>query len=362
MPRGESRISLPQAHGLTAEQHKGLQSRVEAALGRIGAVEEYRAEALRRLVEYARKERVRIEGSDRTKLDQYRAAEKKSRRENGIWSRQQRMARKVEYVRYAQSLGVDTDKLFRLNAYTRLRASLLNEGLATTNFRLPMPDPEGDSFDQNCVTYTPPYANTFHTSFSSITGDGELEASESYLDDPTSVCGGRVRIRNWDADGNDTGLAYQENGFTACYRTRNAPAMAKIRAKFQCVESANSLSTEDEWGWSDSGIIAKSFARFAVYLDTVGDLDYTEAGLSWSRYEGDGESENNEARGQIAVRRLPGQVVTVSALSANVLPANTNVGVYVGTRVAVDFWVDDVSVDATARGKWHLQEFRVCQM
>jgi hypothetical protein len=171
-----------------------------------------------------------------------------------------------------------------------------------------------------------------------------------------------VRIRNWDADDYDVGLAYQENGFTSCYKTKNAPGFVMIKAKFQCVESENALTTEDEWGWSESEITVRSFARFAVYNDTVGDLGFTGEGLSWSRYIGDGEPENNEATGSYFSPAWPGVERTISSLSANILPANTQVGIYVGVRAEVNFWVNDVSVDATARGKWHLLELKVSQM
>jgi hypothetical protein len=362
MPRGKSELNLPRAPGLKAEQQKALQKRVEEELKKLGAVEEYRVKALSRLVAYARKERSRIEGTDRKKLVQYRTNERNSRKKLGVWSPQQRMTRKVDFVRYAQSLGVETDEIFRLNAYTRLRAELLSEGPGVVEYKTLRSDPEGDSYDENCYTYTPPYLNTFSTSYSHASGDGQILASDSYLDANTAVCGGNVRIRNWDADDFDTGLAYQENGFTTCYKTKNAPGLVKVTAKFQCVASENNLSTEDEWGWSDSGIKAESYARFAVYLDTAGDLGFKAMGLTWSRYEGDGEPENNEAKGQILVTASPGQILTVSALSANVLPANTYVGIYVGTRAEVNFWVNDVSVDATALGKWLLMEIKVCQM
>lgn len=372
VPRRKIETRLPPVPTHRADRQKVLQQRVEETVKRIAAIEDYRGKTLAKLVSYARRERASILGDAAKKIATFREQERKSRKKYGIWSPQQRMARKVELVRYAQSLGVNTDALFRLNAYTRRRAELLMDKPAERICAPLSHHPAGDSFDENCQSYEHPFVGTFSTSFDSITGEGELRASESFLDANTATSGGSVRIRNWDADDNDSGWAYQENGFLTCYLTGARPGMIKITATFVCVESEVSMETEDEWGWSDCDIFVRTSARFAVYLEEPGDLDFTLANLAWWHYRGDGDDPNDidmdEWRGGGALvapfRRTanPGDVITVDTLSTAVLPARTLVGIYVGTRNAVSFWVNDVSVDATCSGRWFLRDFQVCQM
>ena len=114
MHRGKTEIRLPLVPDYRADRQKALQQRIEEAVKRICASEDYRAKTLSQLVRYARRERARILGKAATKIAAFRERERKSRKKYGIWSTQQRMARKVELVRYAQSLGVNTDALFRL--------------------------------------------------------------------------------------------------------------------------------------------------------------------------------------------------------------------------------------------------------
>jgi hypothetical protein len=189
------------------------------------------------------------------------------------------------------------------------------------------------------------------------------------LDTATDVTGGAVRVRNWDADDSDSSWAEQENGFLSCYSTQRPASLIKITARFQWVETEIDVDTENEWGWSDSSIFVDSWARFAVFLAQRGDLGIENVPLQWWHYWGNGDDPEDpelEGRGpflQPLISRLAhvGDIWTVSSIFPEVVPGGTLVGIYVGTRHRVSFWVNDVSVNAISHGKLQLLDFQVCQ-
>jgi hypothetical protein len=337
---------------------------------KICADEDYRARTLSELAKYCRKERAKILGDAAKKLSTFRASERKSRKKYGIWSPGQRMARKAEFLRHAQSLGVNADALFRLNAYVRKRAALLMDDSTRASSLALAPDPPGDSFDRNCVEFTHPFdvLGRFSTSAQALAGESEVLTSENFLDPPTDVTGGAVRIRNWDADDSDSSWAQQENGFLSCYSTENPASLIKITARFQWVETEIDVDTENEWGWSDCWIRADSWARFAVFLAERGDLGIESVPLQWWHYQGNGDDPADPELGEgpflapfISRTAHVGSVWTVSSIFPEVVPGGTLVGIYVGTLHRVGFWVNDVSVDAVSHGKLQLLDFQVCQ-
>jgi hypothetical protein len=193
MPRENIEIVLPRLpRGRPGRRQDAIKQRAKEAVEKICADEDYRARTLSELAKYCRKERAKILGDAAKKLSTFRASERKSRKKYGIWSPGQRMARKAEFLRHAQSLGVNADALFRLNAYVRKRAALLMDDSTRASSLALAPDPPGDSFDRNCVEFTHPFdvLGRFSTSAQALAGESEVLTSENFLDPPTDVIGG----------------------------------------------------------------------------------------------------------------------------------------------------------------------------
>ncbi len=361
MSRGKTELELPRLPDARDETGKTLPLRIEEALKKLGAEEDYRLKTLEALGMYARKERARILGHAEKELIAFRAKERESRKKYGVWCAQQKVARQAELVRYAEQLGINTDEMFRLNAYVRTRADLLMQAPGREFLHPLRSQPRGDSFDSNCATTNPPYTGVFSTSYDRVTGDGRLKESVSSLNAATAVSGGAVRIKNWDADDSDTGVAYQENGFLTCYNTGDQPGLIKITTTLQVVDSEFKLDTYDEWGWSDSVINVVASVRFGMFLHGLGDLSFVGRRLYSTYYSGDGDREHPPWAPSGFIPTT-GAEITVSTIFPEVAPANSTVGIYVGTRHAVDFWVNDVSVDARCAGRWLVKEIEMCQM
>src|SRR5262245_44511407 len=134
MPFGETDLQMPRLPRERPEPQKALRQHVVDALKKIGAAEEHREKSLATLVQYHRRERARILGGAAKKLKAFRAKQQESRAKYGVWHPQQKRARKLESIRYAQELGVNTDELFRLNAYVRGRARLILDATVTKTF------------------------------------------------------------------------------------------------------------------------------------------------------------------------------------------------------------------------------------
>ena len=145
------------------------------------------------------------------------------------------MARKVEYVRYAQHLGVNTDQLFRLQTYVQYRACLLLEGSSKKTLVPINRHALNGGNDLTQFVFQPPYMGSVDMGYYSITDDGELRELNSFLDPQTAVSGGGVRLRNWSADNDDHGLAYQENGYLGCYVTGDRPGSIVITQMVKCL-------------------------------------------------------------------------------------------------------------------------------
>jgi hypothetical protein len=362
MPFPKTHLELPRLGRERSEVQKALKQRVEAALKKQAAAEEIRAKALTALSKYYRSERDDILGRAAKKLDALRMKERKTREAYGTWTRQQRLAKRVEIVRYAQELGVNTDRLFHLNAYVKNRAALLlgsvgRKKLFPTDFHTL-------DHEVSHLRFKPPYLGTFDVGYYHITGDGELKELQSFFDPSAAISGGGARIRNWSADNDDTGLAYQDNGYLGCYVTGPTPGPIVITATVEFVDGELFIQTDTEFGFAASTIAVDVSLSFAAYLHEVGDLGSIEHGqLAFQVYQGDGDWDENEYSGPPMIPLpAPGAVKAGAMMLPTVVPPNTTLGIYVGTRHRVYYYVNDVSVNARSAGRWIIKEFTVAQI
>jgi hypothetical protein len=352
-----------------------LQERAEEALHQVLTVEDHLAGAAGEVIRRCRHEKARILGDAREEIAAYRKRERASRREHGVRSEVQRLARQTEFVRVAQGFGVDTDALFALNEYARSQLDLiLHDGDGTGTMPLchygeydhgvyvgggGFSQPQPQLPEKNCITFAPPYPGMLTWAKTHLEGDSKLKVSQSFFDAPTATSGGEVRIEDWDADDYDWSKAYQENGIITLYETQ-AIGVLKIKATLQCVSFTEYIDTENEFGWSDSSIGTGSIARCGTFVDDDAAIQLQGAGIDGIGYSGNGDQPPYPSPPSGAA--YPGKVVGVSFLSGSVFPAGQLVGVYVGTRHQVKFWVNDVSVNVSCAGKWFVKEVTVCQI
>jgi hypothetical protein len=356
-------------------RHVLPQERAEEALRQALEVEDHLAAAVGEVIGRARHEKARILGDAREEIAAYRKRERASRREHGVWSDAQRLARQTEFVRIAQGFGVDTDALFALNEHTRSRLDLLlhdreptgtmplchygdyDHGVYVGGGGFSQPQPQLP--EKNCVTFEPPYPGMLGWAKTSLQGDSKLKVSQSFFDGPTATSGGEVRIEDWDADDYDASKAYQENGVIALYQTQSI-GVVKVNATLQCVSFTEYIDTENEWGVSDASIQTRSMARFGTFGDDAAAIQVQGVDIDGIGYSGAGDQPPYPSAPMGNAHA--GNLVGVSFLSQSVFPAGQVVGVYVGTRHQVKFWVNDVSVDVSCGGKWFVKDVTVCQV
>ncbi len=363
MPWHRNEVTLPPLGREHSALRDAVTRGVEAELKRLGNEQEHRARALKELFEYGRRERARILGPAATKLAAFRQQQRSSRARYGIWSRRQGETCRLEYLRLARELGVDTDELFRLGAYLQGRARLLLAG-ASPKTRVPLGRKPLDSGrDVTQLVFEPPFLGHLDLGYYQLTGDGELLELQSFLDTSQARSGGGVRIKNWSADNQDIGLAFQENGYLGCYVTGDSDGPIAITATLECVESDVSLHTETEFFSFAAGFIgAEIGVTFGAYVHDVSEIDFQGVALAYRYYEGEGDPDENEYAGPTFLPAPSGALYTEWFLLPTVVPRNTNIGIYVGTRHQVLYSVNDVSVDGRAAGRWNVKEFRVAQL
>ena len=358
MSRDVLELDAPVAKGAKAAEQRELDARVLSVLEQAIKSDEQRAGAAAQLVRECRHERHRILGTAREELTAHRHRERESRRRHGVWSDAQRIARQVDFVREAQSLGVDTDAIFALNEYERSKIELLTsdrtQGSGGPSFKPGPPGPPPPP-GKSCAISKPPYNGAYYWSWHHLEGESQLLTSTSYFDKPTATAGGAVRVRNWDADDSDYSLAYQENGFVTWYKTNQIGAVT-VDATFQRLSGTGTIQTENEWGVSDSWIYANSYVRCGVFHNDVSEVTVSQYGIHSIGYSGNGDGYPSPPGGLYG-----GGPFTVSFVSTSIFPANTWVGVYVGMREQVEFWVNDVSVDTTESGKYFISGIKVCE-
>jgi hypothetical protein len=208
------------------------------------------------------------------------------------------------------------------------------------------------------IVYVPPFAESWERWITNEKdGDGKILRNDSYVEAQFGVLGAIMVVRNHDAgDWNHFDVGHG-NGFFVPF-TMPVTGTLQINADFICLLCRHSISTSDEWGWSDFWSFTKTACAISVFWNRDDNEPVSEnvvlplaSGLD---AHGDGES-------------YPGTVVQVQAgegrsvkfLTDVAFPAGKTVWIYAGVSNRIFATLNDVSIDASIDSRWQLTSLAI---